>query len=62
MLMLTSRFFETGLERATQRNTENLDVQGLLHDYNTFYYPAQYYHLRKDDPMAKADIIFNNEK
>ena len=54
--------FETGLKRAIQRNAENLDVQRLIRDYNTFYYPAQQYHFRKDDPKGKADLIFNNEK
>jgi uridine kinase len=52
--------FETGLRRAITRNVEKLDEERLLHDYNTFYYPAQYYHLKKDNPIDSSDIIYYN--
>jgi len=52
--------FETGLQRAIKRNIERLSEERLIHDYNTFYYPAQYYHLKKDDPLSSSDIIYYN--
>lgn len=53
--------FETGMQRAIQRNAEQLDEQELIGAYNTFYYPAQRLHLEADDPAKTADIIFTNE-
>ncbi len=53
--------FQTGLKRAIARNSEKLTEEQLTHDYNTYYYPAQLYHFKKDDPVANADIIFLNE-
>lgn len=52
--------FETGLRRALKRNIENLDDERLLSDYHTFYYPAQRYHFKKDDPQEAADFVFDN--
>ena len=52
--------FETGLQRAIERNVERLDKERLIHDYKTFYYAAQRLHLEKDDPQKAADVIFNN--
>jgi uridine kinase len=52
--------FETGLKRAVTRNVENLDEARLIHDYNTYYYPAQKFHFRIDNPVAYADIIYDN--
>ncbi len=52
--------FETGLARALERNTEQLDKNSLLHDYNTYYYPAQRYHFEKDDPKSLADLVIDN--
>ncbi|HLG41479.1 MAG TPA: hypothetical protein VI461_17495 [Chitinophagaceae bacterium] len=52
--------FETGLQRAINRNTEKLDKQTLIHDYHTFYYPAQRLHFRLDDPKKLADMVFDN--
>lgn len=53
--------FETGLRRAIARNVENLDEERLIHDYHTWYYPAQRLHFLNDAPREKADIFFNNE-
>lgn len=53
--------FETGLKRAIERNIEKLDEYRLIHDYKTYYYPAQYYHFEKDNPRALADVIFDND-
>jgi uridine kinase len=53
--------FETGLKRAIQRNIENLDEERLIYDYDTYYYTAQRYHFKKDNPQQAADIVFNND-
>ena len=53
--------FETGMKRAINRNIEKLNRELLIHDYETFYYPAQRFHLMKDDPIHTADIIYYNE-
>jgi uridine kinase len=53
--------FETGLKRAIGRNAEKLDEEKLIHDYNTWYYPAQRFHFEKDRPRQQADIIFDND-
>jgi uridine kinase len=52
--------FKTGLKRAIKRNAENLDPENLILDYNTFYYPAQQLHFKKDNPQKTADIVFDN--
>jgi len=54
--------FETGLQRAIQRNVEKLDEEAVLQDYQTFYYPAQRYHFEKDDPVRSADLVYDNNK
>jgi uridine kinase len=54
--------FETGLKRAVKRNVEGLAEEELIHDYHTFYYPAQRYHFEKDDPVRNADLIFDNNE
>jgi uridine kinase len=54
--------FETGLQRALQRNVEKLDEERLIHDYNTYYYPAQRYHLKKDRPINFSDVIYCNDE
>lgn len=53
--------FETGLQRAIQRNVERLDEERLKHDYETYYYAAQRLHFSKDDPKHAADIILYND-
>lgn len=52
--------FETALRRALSRNQEGLDACSLIHDYHTYYYPAQQYHFERDDPRTAANIIFMN--
>lgn len=52
--------FETGLERAIERNVENLDKERLIYDYDMYYYAAQRLHFKRDNPQQIADIIFNN--
>ncbi len=52
--------FEKGLQRALQRNQEGLPQEQLQNDYQTFYYPAQRFHYKKDDPQSAADFILNN--
>jgi len=53
--------FETGLQRAIERNVEKLDNVQLIHDYETNYYAAQRLHFAKDDPKKSADVIFYND-
>lgn len=52
--------FETGLKRALQRNVEKLGEEGLIHDYKTYYYPAQRLHFKKDNPCQTAEFNFDN--
>jgi len=54
--------FETGLQRAISRNVEKLSEEQLIHDYNTYYYPAQRYHFQKDNPVGASDIVYNNDE
>ncbi len=54
--------FEVGMKRAIQRNAEKLDEQQLIQDYNTYYYRAQRYHSKKDQPLLKADYIYDNNE
>lgn len=53
--------FETGLQRAIGRNAENLPLVRLLNDYRTFYYPAQQFHFKNDDPEGTADLVIDNK-
>jgi len=52
--------FEKGLQRAMRRNAEKLDEESLIHDYHTFYYPAQLLHFEKDNPRESVNIVFDN--
>ena len=53
--------FETALERALQRNQENLPPEEIIHDYHTIYFPAQRFHFKVDDPKSAADRIYVND-
>jgi hypothetical protein len=46
---------------ALQGNIEKINEEKLLHNYQIFYYPAQLYHVDKDDPKQIADLIFKND-
>ena len=54
--------FETGIYRAIERNSEKLSREQLIHDYNTYYYPAQIYHFQRDDPKDVSNIIYCNDE
>ena len=54
--------FETAMKRALHRNTEKLSEADLVRDYNTYYYPAQYYHFEKDQPRRLSNIIYNKDE
>ena len=54
--------FETGLKRAIKRNVEQLSKKKLVKDYKTYYYPAQWYHFRKDNPRGLGNIIYCNDE
>lgn len=51
-------YFKAGCVNSS--NTENLDESELIHDYHTFYYPAQRFHFKKDSPREQADLVFEN--
>ena len=53
--------FETGLQRALQRNVENLSQERLIYDYEKYYYAAQRLHFDRDNPQQSADLIFCND-
>jgi uridine kinase len=53
--------FETGLQRALDRNQEGLPKKQLINDYQTYYYPAQRFHFEKDKPRCLADFIIVND-
>jgi len=53
--------FETGLQRAIQRNVEKLDKERLIENYNKYYYAAQRLHFERDDPQSASDVIFRND-
>jgi uridine kinase len=50
--------FETALERALARNQERLPRERLLADYRRIYFPAQEFHLRRDNPRNFARIVY----
>ena len=54
--------FETGLQRAIKRNVERSSRQKLIEDYQTYYYPAQHYHFREDNPKHLSNIIYCNDQ
>jgi uridine kinase len=54
--------FETGMQRAIVRNSENLSKEQLVNDYTTYYYPAQRYHFQQDNPRRVCDIIYCNDE
>jgi uridine kinase len=54
--------FETGLQRALDRNAEKLGEVNLVNDYQTIYYPAQQHHFQKDGPKQNADLIIDNNQ
>jgi uridine kinase len=53
--------FETGLERALQRNQEGLSEAEIRRDYDTIYYAAQRIHFEIDHPQKYADMIIQND-
>jgi uridine kinase len=54
--------FETALARALARNQEGLDRNTLERDYRTVYFPAQQYHLERDQPEYSADLVLPNDR
>jgi uridine kinase len=54
--------FEKGIQRAIDRNVERINKQQLIHDYNTYYYPAQRFHFEKDRPKNLTEIIYCNDE
>ena len=52
--------FEKAMQRALERNQERLSTAQLISDYQTYYFPAQQFHIEKDQPKENANIIFDN--
>lgn len=53
--------FETALQRALQRNQEDLPPELIVRDYNTIYFPAQRFHFAVDNPQSVVDGIYLND-
>ena len=53
--------FETALKRAMARNQEGLSEAALIEEYTRVYFPAQEYHLLRDDPAASANLRIAND-
>ena len=48
------------LERALARRQEGLSPEETRRAFETIYFPAQRIHFAEDDPVASADLIFEN--
>lgn len=53
--------FDTALERALARGQERLSRAETIRAYETIYFPAQRIHLERDEPKARADLLFVND-
>jgi uridine kinase len=53
--------FEKALARAIDRGQENLSPEATVRAYEQIYFPAQRLHLKLDDPISGAEIIFRND-
>lgn len=53
--------FATALQRALQRNQENLPPELIIRDYNNIYFPAQRFHFAVDNPQSVVDGIYLND-
>lgn len=54
--------FETALQRAILRNQEGLSEEEIIRDYQTIYFPAQKFHLIKDNPKSNVDGIVESDE
>ncbi len=52
--------FETSLNRGIDRSQEGLGRQQTIDAYENIYFPAQRLHFAIDDPLAAADLLYNN--
>lgn len=53
--------FNTALERAVMRAQEGLSPSATINAYKTIYLPAQEIHFLRDNPMASATMVVNND-
>jgi len=53
--------FETALERALERNQEDLPPELIVRGYHTIYFPAQKFHFAVDEPKSSVDAIYMND-
>jgi len=55
--------FETALERALRRGQEGLPPAETIAAYQRIYFPAQRFHLQRDEPRRGADgVVLNDPK
>ncbi len=52
--------FETATKRAIARSQEQLSHEQTVAAYEAIYFPAQRLHFAIDDPLAAADLLYNN--
>jgi uridine kinase len=53
--------FETALQRAVARAQEGLGPDDTAAAFQTIYFPAQQVHFLEDNPIAYADLTFEND-
>lgn len=53
--------YETAVERALVRNQEGLSEAELTRDFKMIYFPAERFHIERDDPKSIADVIVVND-
>lgn len=53
--------FETALARAIDRRQEDLPPADTIAAFEHIYFPAQRLHIERDNPQARADIVFPND-
>jgi uridine kinase len=53
--------FATALKRAITRCQEKLPPRETIAAFETIYFPAQRFHIDRDDPRAAANIVISND-
>ena len=53
--------FATALQRAVTRCQEKLPPRETVATFETIYFPAQRFHIDRDDPRATANIVISND-
>ncbi len=53
--------YETALERAIVRGQEGLPPDETVRAFETIYFPAERFHIERDQPQKSADLIVVND-